>query len=520
MKLLKSFSFIELYQSLVVLIFTYLISIIISSSTMGQSSRTPPEEPHLPGAVTEAPAWLRDAPFDVGRFFALPPSRENAAPIYLDALLEFDEALAVCFPPKQRRRASAAKDQNSRTKSLQAIWDEDPDQVDPARLDALLAEYQEGLRKLDLAQKRPQCVFAIGISYDSLLPHAQDARQAARLWILEAHRDIRRGDLDRAIEKVGKVLRLSRDLRPRGPIVCQLVSAAIDWSCEHRLIPAILVHPGLQLKHCDRLLAILKDHESIALDPFATGVEGEYVIHRAVIRVFEARTKTVFDERGNPSEQKLDRLGVARYFAELLQAFQPAADLPDIPKSNRLGDPKYIEGLADYLTKLSPDYKKERAVAADLARSLLVLGKAPHADRVRKIAELEKKHLGEKPGPRSVFLMRLLEPNYSQHSLNCARDAVYLGTAKCLIALRRWQLTHRENPSDLAAVCKAAGLPEVPLDPFSGKPLRMTQDSGGMIIYSVGNDGQDDHGLKDAELGRKETGDFVFRLPRMKAAKR
>ena len=59
-------------------------------------------------------------------------------------------------------------------------------------------------------------------------------------------------------------------------------------------------------------------------------------------------------------------------------------------------------------------------------------------------------------------------------------------------------------------------MPGVPVDPFSGLPLKMAMISGEPVIYSVGSDGVDDHGLKDADLGRKPEGDFLFRLPKRK----
>jgi hypothetical protein len=69
-----------------------------------------------------------------------------------------------------------------------------------------------------------------------------------------------------------------------------------------------------------------------------------------------------------------------------------------------------------------------------------------------------------------------------------------------LIALRRWQLSHRGAPRDLASIVKSAGLESVPIDPYEGKPTRLTTCDGQPVIYSVGRDGQDDGGQKDSKL--------------------
>ena len=83
-------------------------------------------------------------------------------------------------------------------------------------------------------------------------------------------------------------------------------------------------------------------------------------------------------------------------------------------------------------------------------------------------------------------------------SLSLREEATLRGT-QCLIALRRWQLEHEELPQDLDTLVKAAGMPGVPIDPYSDQPLRMTVIEGKPVIYSVGPDGKDDKALSDWE---------------------
>ena len=96
-----------------------------------------------------------------------------------------------------------------------------------------------------------------------------------------------------------------------------------------------------------------------------------------------------------------------------------------------------------------------------------------------------------------------------------AEAKLSLHTTECLIALRLWRIRSREAATDLEKVTRAAGLPGVPIDPYSGQPLRMAIIDGEPVIYSVGKDGRDDGGRIDSDLDRKP-GDRTFRLPAVK----
>jgi hypothetical protein len=86
--------------------FSLLSAVLASSAMPGQDGPPPPgdrlvpgkPDPRLPGAVTKAPDWIGpDPPFDVSAYFAPVPRDRNAAPLYLDALLEFGFQVAECF---------------------------------------------------------------------------------------------------------------------------------------------------------------------------------------------------------------------------------------------------------------------------------------------------------------------------------------------------------------------------------------------------------------------------------------
>ena len=58
-----------------------------------------------------------------------------------------------------------------------------------------------------------------------------------------------------------------------------------------------------------------------------------------------------------------------------------------------------------------------------------------------------------------------------------------------------------------------AYIAEIPTDPFSGKPLRLKPVPGGLILYSVGDDAEDNGGKRGSDhLYAEDGADIVFQL--------
>jgi hypothetical protein len=286
-----------------------------------------------------------------------------------------------------------------------------------------------------------------------------------------------------------------------------MISSAMDHVGARRIALPVLNHPGVQVVHCDRILDQLNVHESKALEPWVTGVRAEYVIQREVLRLLETGVKPGSDDNGNPVERTLTREQAARLIMDATaQSTNQGAQ----------ADPKAVSNLTAILARYSrSDFAKEREIANDLARAMLEPGLTIHADRERRFKAWLKAH-PRGPGFTPPCLVYLTLSDFLSGSQWFGRDALFIRAVKCQAAVRRWQLTHDGRTGALADMCRAAGLPGVPVDPFSGKPLLMTTASGEPVIYSVGIDGRDDRGQKDADLGRNPEGDFLFPLPNLK----
>jgi len=453
------------------------------ASTAGE--RKEQNYPALPDAVTEPPAWLvKDAPFDVAAYFRAPPPDENAAPLYLDAFYEFTDDMEDCFSKEERaRRSPVAKRRSKRFDRIYRAWEKDPKSVDPAETDAILGEFNTGFEKLALAQQRKQCVFQPGITIAALLPYGQAARTVCHVLAMRSSRNLARGNVDQALDNLATLLRLSRDVRRRGMAVCLLISAALEQQVSREVIPELLASARLTPAHCDQLTTMLIEQDR-AGDAYLEALRGEYVCALSFLHDLEHRTG-LFDPQAIDRKEDSTR--------QILDGF-------------------FEKGWTDFLLKL-PRQKARSQVSTlnEWYRSIARLSNASWKERVETAEQILKGYV------RKRRLIATMLPAYEAIAHAIARtEAIRRGTL-CLVALRRWQLDKGTPPPDLETVCRAAGMKDVPKDPYGDGPFRMTTVDGRPVVYSVGPDRKDDGARSEWNLDPEAPqGDLVFRLPEVK----
>ncbi len=85
-----------------------------------------------------------------------------------------------------------------------------------------------------------------------------------------------------------------------------------------------------------------------------------------------------------------------------------------------------------------------------------------------------------------------------------------------ILALERWRLEKNEYPETLSELVAAGFAEELPMDPYSDKPLIYRRTDDDFILYSVGLNFRDDDGQVAIERdrpmrwGTREAGDIVF----------
>jgi hypothetical protein len=114
------------------------------------------------------------------------------------------------------------------------------------------------------------------------------------------------------------------------------------------------------------------------------------------------------------------------------------------------------------------------------------------------------------PATYKNLLVRLLMPAWDKVCSAEDRTKANLGTAIAALACERYRQRFGKWPESLEAIPKDI-LPEVPADPYTGRPLLYAATPDGVVVYATGPDGIDDGGSDLDPRGEPGT-DIGFRL--------
>jgi len=96
--------------------------------------------------------------------------------------------------------------------------------------------------------------------------------------------------------------------------------------------------------------------------------------------------------------------------------------------------------------------------------------------------------------PLTAYIM----PNLMRSSEHQAATDAHCLALRIACALRQFKHAQGAYPANPEALVPAH-LAVVPLDPFSGRPFIYRTVGNGFVLYSVGANGQDDHGNADKQ---------------------
>src|SRR5262249_47337405 len=99
----------------------------------------------------------------------------------------------------------------------------------------------------------------------------------------------------------------------------------------------------------------------------------------------------------------------------------------------------------------------------------------------------------QKLWPRRYVISSLMLPGVRKVGESALRDQAHLTCIETALACERYRMARKKWPATLAELTPA-WLEVVRPDPYTGEPLKYAVREGGVVIYSVGPDGEDDGG--------------------------
>jgi hypothetical protein len=440
-----------------------------------ENRKYPPEM--LPDAKIDIPAWAgkdKDEPFDVKQFLESRAAPEdNGATLYFLALADISENMDFVYPPDQWAK---------RLPQVKALEKDIGDLCDPEKLKAgsiplseierVLKNAQPTLDKVDQAQQK-KCIFVSGMGFDSMAPHVQDARQICRADCLHIYHAQMKDDFTEAEQSIKRSLQFASDLRPRGLMVNQLVSFAIENIILEDIADYTLKQQSLKPEQCDRLLVLLADRQRLLKPALTEGLKMEYIICRNTINEFQ-------NGRLNG-----DALETIFKFINMDGKINITED--HVANINWQTDITELNRVCTYcLLIIAKPYDKSAFI------------------------EFENTEIPKLKGERAIVTL-LLVPTIPIPCEAYNRTQAHLAGTQCLIAVRKYILSHNKIPADLATAVSETELKTVPLDPFDGKPMRYKVVDEKPIVYSIGPDQKDDGATLDW-IDAMPSGDLIYRI--------
>lgn len=336
----------------------------------------------------------------------------------------------------------------------------------------LLAENRPALEMLHQMPPSTNCRYPIDMSlgYAMLLPHLSHLKAATQLLQLAAIRDSERGDTSGAISNLDAGLRVVDSLANEPIMISSLVRVAsrkmLFTALERMLNQHLLTEP--QLAH----LAELFQKDEIT-DPVQRGYEGEMC---SVLIIFQSSGNTISSltsADGSTDSATATGWRFMRFFGlvDRDEAF-------------------FLKAMSDYLAS----------------------AKQPYPQRLDTDAAIDNR-IGRTARQGFYVMSGMLLPALGDYSLREASALANIRVAETVIAIERYRLAKSGRLPEQLSELSPSFLPDPPVDPFDGQPLRFKKLATGYEVYSIGRNRKDDGGVDDT-IKRTGPDDITFTVHR------
>jgi hypothetical protein len=334
------------------------------------------------------------------------------------------------------------------------------------------------LELIDEANRMSWCLWVEDYSsgYGTVIPHLSYVREVAKLILLRARLRYAAGDQEGAVADVQSAMRLAASLEFDRFTISELVQD----SCLERSVTAIA-----------------QMAETAPMSAQAAGALGKSLVAaEPLLDVTEAlrmEAAIMYDV----SEKLLGEWDIGR--------------VPEVPDRGQLPR-RWLEWRLLVSYPFRPLYRLEQTRLIQYNNALISLSQQPYYMAKDRLRTLEVSlHLDH----RAFHLVSWLASTLTKLQSRAAKTQALLRAASVGLALEAYRDAEGAYPESLA-VLSPQYFPEVPVDPFTGKGLVYRLTDHEVLVYSIGDNGKDDRGLKETEKAGKKvnpgTDDIAWRV--------
>ncbi len=301
--------------------------------------------------------------------------------------------------------------------------------------------------------------------YCALFPSLGEVRHGAKLLRLEAIIHTANNETELAVQSVIDIFGLARSLAREPVIISHLVKTSCD-SIGIYAMEDVIEQNELNDKYLKQLDIAIAE----ALD--GEGLERAFIAERCMVS---------------------DVFVMPELYHELLG--WPHPDILNLYKAAGL-------------------MKREHLLYLDFMDDYIGIFKLPPPERIEAAEDTENKVDDIR---RKGIILREVMPALGRIVVLDIRAKAKSLTARAMLAVERYWLKYNKLPESTTELV-GDYLEAVPIDPFDGQPLRYKRLEKGYIVYSVGEDQEDNGGVEKLENGNRGWGrdgtDITFRIER------
>jgi len=394
----------------------------------------------------------------------MPLSLQEAAPKPVpddqNAALLYQEVFKVQFPPwKPPVVEGQMAGRPHEERGLFGSYLKQPTPELEKQVRALLArpQAQKALQTLREASHKPFCVFPVNWEdgAGALFPHLSKFKTASQMLTAQALLSACDGRLQEALDWCQVSLRMSEHAASEPTLIAQLVAIAIQ---------AITFNA---VKH------ILYERR---LEP---GVANDFQEYLSRIDLRKTFTDGMIGERA---------MGI-----ETIEGFRRGVyGREELPTT-----PTYNSSIA------WPLWKLDELTYIDYMSRVVEAQRLPYA---RGVAEIESANKECEDLPFYQVFAKMLIPVFSRAIHKRAQATANIGLCRVVLALKAYKYERGAYPDSLDQLQQTLDW-ELPEDPFSGTEFIYQRHGEGFILYSIGQDLEDDGGMPERDEQGKWRGD-------------